>query len=161
MSTPEAVRGASWPSERVTACSTPWARVWAVRTRSGPKTSRATAARSSTSRARGESMGTQTTASQAGSSSARTPSTSLSAMTAVTATRWRRPKTSSTASTRAATPWGLCAASTRTVGEARSTSRRPGLVAEARPSWTTVAGRALPPMTASTAASARSALWAW
>ena len=89
------------------------------------------------------------------------PSASLSAMTPTTATRWRKSKTSSTAPTSADTPCGLCPASTSTVGLERRTSKRPGLVTEAKPSSTTLAGSARPPKTASTAARASRALRAW
>ena len=64
----------------------------------------------------------------AGSSCSSIPVTSLSALTASTATRVPNPKASVTASTLTAMPAGLCAESTITTGLRRTTSSRPGAV---------------------------------
>ena len=71
-------------------------------------------------------------------------------------------KESSRASTIAAAPCGLCAASSTTVGERRMISRRPGEMTSANASRTMSASSASsPPRNASTAASASAAFCAW
>ena len=67
-----------------------------------------------------------------GSSSPRNPSTSLSAITPTTPTSGSNVNESRIASTSAAAPCGLCAASSRIVGPRRTTSSRPGEVTAAK-----------------------------
>src|SRR5690606_26488715 len=80
-----------------------------------------------------------------------------------TPTRRWKVNDSRTASAMAATPAGLWAASTSTVGLRRTTSRRPGEVTSAKAALTTSwsSGCSPPPTNASTAAIARAALCAW
>ena len=97
-------------------------------TRSGPNRSSARSASASTSSARGDPLWVTTIWSNTGSSAARMPSTSLSAITATTPTRNRKSNSSASAAASAAAPAGLCAASMNTVGALRIRSSRPGLV---------------------------------
>ena len=69
----------------------------------------------------------------AGSNASSSPRTSLSAITPITPTSGLRSKASSSVATTAAAPCGLCAASSSTVGDRRTTSSRPGTVTAAKP----------------------------
>ena len=93
------------------------------------------------------------------------PVTSLSASTATTATSRLKANSSCSGVTVAAMPCGLCAASSRIVGDVRTRSSRPGEVAAANPSRTTSGSSwrvlAPAPRNASTAASATAAFCAW
>ena len=111
--------------------------------------------------ARGEEFVVTTTEVTAGSRSSSIVRTSLSARQATTATRWVNAKPSDSAATVAAMPCGLCAASTITVGEDRTTSSRPGDDTEAKPARTVSASSPPAPKNASTHARATAAFCAW
>ena len=89
------------------------------------------------------------------------PRASLSAITATTPISGVKPNASVIAAAAARAPCGLCAASSTTVGERRTTSSRPGNRTWANPSRTTSGLSAFRPRKASTAASACAALAAW
>ena len=138
--------------------------VVAVITRSGPNRSSARHASASTSMARGDPLCVTMSWSKAGSSAARMPSTSLSAITETTPTRKRKSNSWARDSASACAPAGLCAASMKTVGALRIRSNRPGFTTAAKPALiaSTSNCRSAPaPKNASTAASATAALCAW
>ena len=90
------------------------------------------------------------------------PGTSLSALTASTATRVPKPNASVTAAMLAAMPAGLCAESTITTGLRRTTSSRPGAVIAANACLTSSSSsRPGSREKASTAARAQTAFCAW
>src|SRR3954454_15436603 len=134
-------------------------------TRSAPKTSTARAPSSSACIARGEVFWVTTSSAQMSSSAASMPATSLPRTTPTTPTSRVKSKDSRTASTVAATPAGLWAASTSTVGLVRTRSSRPGEETAPKAARTvpcSIGPVAAPaPRKASTAASAVAAFCAW
>src|SRR5215831_8059686 len=133
----------------------------ATTTRSGPNTRAASPCSSSGSMDLDAELRVTTRPAAAGSSCSSIPVTSLSALTASTATRVPKPNASVTASTLTAMPAGLCAESTITTGLRRTTSSRPGAVMAANACRTRSPSSGPVPAKASTAARAHAAFCAW
>src|SRR3954454_22758496 len=165
-STPEPPRASSGPASASSIPdSSASVSIGCTLTRSAPKTSTASAPSSSARMARGELFWVTTSSAHRPSSSASMPPTSLPCTQPTTPTSRVKSKDSRTAATVAAMPAGLCAASTRTVGELRTRSNRPGertAANELRTPSCPIGPVAAPaPRKASTAASATAAFSAW
>ncbi len=107
-----------------------------------------------------------TTSAKIGSNASSSPRTFLSPLAPTTPISRLKSKASPTASAVTRAPAGLCAASSTTVGDRRTTSMRPGEETAAKAlrtvSMSSGSARTAPtPKNASTAASATAALCAW